>query len=134
MPKIMIIDDSLSALESIRGMLESAGLEVGAFSRWTDAAQALQSETVDLIVTDIYMPDGDGLDVIRAKRTMCPEVPIVAMSGMGGARDMLKVARLMGACQTLRKPFSKEQLLAAVGAAMQGNPQGQSSWSAGRSR
>lgn len=123
----MIIDDSLSVLESVRDMLESAGLEVGVFSRWTDAALTLQSETVDLIVTDIYMPDGDGLEVIRARRAKWPEVPIVAMSGMGGARDMLKVARLMGACQTLRKPFSKEQLLAAVGAAIQGSPQGQSS-------
>ncbi|MGJ5813183.1 response regulator [Paludibaculum fermentans] len=123
MPKILVIDDSPSVLEAIQAMLQAHGFEVLIHSRSATAFQRLQEEAVDLIVTDIYMPDADGLEVIRARRSVCPGVPIVAMSGMSGPRDMLKVARLMGACQTLRKPFTKEQLLAAIDAALEGSLQ-----------
>lgn len=123
MPKIVVIDDSESVLESIQTMLQSSGLEAEVFSKWASAFARVKADAVDLIITDIYMPEGDGLEVIRARRNMCPEIPIVAMSGMSGPRDMLKVARLMGACQTLRKPFSKEQLLQAIGAALEGSLQ-----------
>ncbi|MGC4049660.1 MAG: response regulator [Paludibaculum sp.] len=118
-----MIDDSPSMLESIQMMLQSSGFDVAVFSRWSNAHQKLQAEGVDLIITDIYMPDADGLEVIRARRSMCPHVPVVAMSGMSGTRDMLKVARLMGACLTLRKPFTKEQLLGAISSALVGNLQ-----------
>jgi DNA-binding response OmpR family regulator len=75
-------------------------------------------ERFDLIVTDIYMPDGDGLEVIRDLRRVRPNIPFIAMSGMTGQRDMLKVAKYLGASQTLLKPFSAGDLLAAVEAAI----------------
>ncbi|WP_321472958.1 response regulator [uncultured Paludibaculum sp.] len=118
MPKIVVIDDSPSTLEAVESMLAATGFEVSAFTMWASAVQKLTTEVVDLIITDVYMPGADGLEVIRARRHICPDVPVVAMSGMRGRRDMLKVARLMGACQTLRKPFSREELVAAVHAAL----------------
>jgi DNA-binding response OmpR family regulator len=79
-------------------------------------------EPFDLIVTDIYMPDGDGLEVIRELRRVRPNIHFIAMSGMTGQRDMLKVAKYLGACQTLQKPFSADDLLAAVEATIGRSP------------
>lgn len=114
MPKIIVIDDSPSALRAIESMLDDPRFDVAVFSMWAAAAEELKSTRVDLIITDVYMPETDGLEVLRARRTICPQVPVVAISGMDGHRDMLKVAKLMGACRTLRKPFAKEALLATI--------------------
>ena len=74
--------------------------------------------SVDLIVTDIYMPDKDGLEVIAEARRVCPGVPVIAVSSFTGARDMLRTAKLLGAICTLQKPFTDQNLLQAVSQAL----------------
>jgi CheY-like chemotaxis protein len=73
---------------------------------------------VDLIITDMYMPDKDGLEVIADARKVCPKVPVIAVSAAAGTKDVLHAAKLLGATCTLQKPFSKVQLLDAVAAVM----------------
>jgi DNA-binding response OmpR family regulator len=80
------------------------------------AAQIHRSDPVDLIITDLFMPDTDGLEIINQFRQTYPGVKIIAVSG-GGSRglvELLSVAKKMGAQRALMKPFSWEQLLAAV--------------------
>jgi CheY-like chemotaxis protein len=118
MPKILLIDDSTAALEIIGTILVDAGYQVVTRACGKCALQLLRREPFDLIVTDIYMPDEDGLEVIRDRGKICPSVPVVAISGVSGKRNMLGVAKRLGACQIVQKPCSKAELLNAVTAAL----------------
>jgi CheY-like chemotaxis protein len=118
MSRILVIDDSLSALQVTEMILSEAGHEARTCSSPKHALEVLESEPFDLIVTDIYMPEMDGLEVILEERRIRPDVPILAISGMTGARNMLKVAKQLGACQVVQKPFSKADLLDAIDAAL----------------
>jgi CheY-like chemotaxis protein len=118
MPRILVIDDSPSILELAETMLVSAGCEVVTCLDGETALRTLSRESFDVILTDIYMPGEDGLEVIRKAHQMGVRAPIIAVSGATGARNMLTVAKLMGAAQLLPKPFSRLELLAAVDAAL----------------
>ena len=119
MINIVVIDDSPEVLTICEALLSPGGYNVISFTSGKQAVDALRTTPVDLIVTDIYMPDHDGLDVIREARRICPQTPIIAMSGMTGSRDMMTPAGLLGACCTLAKPFSKRELLQVVEAVLE---------------
>ena len=95
-----------------------------------DGAQALrviQAETPDLLITDILMPNRDGIELIAAVRQDRPAVRILAISGRRhlGSVDLLDLAARLGAHDTLEKPFSTEALLekvAALGVTDAGGP------------
>ena len=114
MPHILVIDDSRSTLETVALMLVTAGHQVRCCADGKHAQQMMEHEAFDLVVTDIFMPEQDGLEIIREARRLQPKVPVLAMSGISGTLDMLPVAQRLGACQLLRKPFSTTDLLAAV--------------------
>lgn len=112
--KILVIDDSSTMLRIVRKTLEDAGYQVSTSQDAKTAVKLAAGEPFDLIITDIYMPDRDGLDLIRDLRRLSPGIPFVAMSGMTGQLNMLKVAKHLGASHTLQKPFLAQDLLAAV--------------------
>lgn len=116
MATILLLDDSRSVLEVASSFLSQSGHRVITCRSGKDAIERLDS--VDLLITDIYMPDEDGLEVIGKVRKLRPDLPILAMSGAAGERNLLQVARHLGARITLHKPFSKDELLAAVAAAL----------------
>lgn len=116
MATILLLDDSRSVLELASAFLSQSDHRVITCRSGKDAIARLDS--VDLLVTDIYMPDEDGLEVIRKVRRLRPDLPILAMSGAAGDRNLLQVARHLGARLTLHKPFSKDDLLSAVAAAL----------------
>jgi CheY-like chemotaxis protein len=118
MPSILIIDDSESALTFMEQILTGAGYRVISSLSASEATRLAARIEVDLIVTDIYMPGMDGLEVIVAARKTLPNIPVIAVSGAGVEKDMLHVARQLGAVLTLHKPFTKRQLLHAVGVAL----------------
>jgi DNA-binding NtrC family response regulator len=114
MGTILVIDDSASMLVTVAAILAEAGHEVLTCGSGKQAVPMLSGQALDLVITDIYMPDEDGLEIIRDTRRICPEVPVIAMSGMTGKWAMLKVAAHLGASGTLVKPFSPGQLLQVV--------------------
>ena len=118
MSRILVIDDSPSALEAVAMTLAQSGHQVSTCSDGKHARRILGREVFDLVLTDIYMPEEDGLQLIQEVRRRQPKLPVVAMSGGAGLVDMLPAARLLGACQILRKPFSGADLLAAVEVAL----------------
>ena len=71
---------------------------------------------MDLIVVDIFMPEMDGLELIPLIRKTRPATKIIAISGGSGLRDYLGTAKKLGAHDTLKKPFSFQELLDAVSA------------------
>jgi DNA-binding response OmpR family regulator len=80
---------------------------------------------VDVVITDLYMPNQEGLETIRELRSRFPTVAIIAMSGRPTAETMLSIAQKLGAVGVLQKPFVPQELLAAVTKALHGHSQSQ---------
>ena len=116
MQKILVIDDDAAILEVVNEILKREGYEVASVTNAREALEKFQDGRFDLVITDLFMPDKEGLETILDLRRKDREVRIIAMSGGGsiGANDSLSMARKFGAKQTLTKPFSRSELLAAV--------------------
>jgi CheY-like chemotaxis protein len=108
------VDDSIQILEGLELLLSEAGHQIMVSTDGNNAIQLLRRQAVDLIITDISMPELNGLELIRSTQQLCPPLPVIAMSGMTEMIDMLLLAEHLGACCTLQKPFSTAQLLQAV--------------------
>jgi CheY-like chemotaxis protein len=119
MARVLMVDNSEVVLKIAEDLLLETGNEVLAYTSSRQALQQLKTQSFDLIVTDIYMPDADGLEVIREAKQFSPQTPIIAMSGMTGRMNMLKVAQHLGACCTLLKPFTRTEFLSAVSTALE---------------
>jgi CheY-like chemotaxis protein len=80
----------------------------------------LKEQSPDLVITDIFMPEGDGFEMLNELRGREPKVPVIAMSG-GGVQDgldVLAIAGRLGATKVLYKPFARRQLLDAIAEAL----------------
>ncbi len=113
--RVLVIDDEPGLRQVIRRMLEPAGHEVVEAENGRAGAQALHAAPFDVVLTDIIMPEQEGMETIGEMRKLNKTVRIVAMSG-GGIKDLdvLLLARRLGADATLAKPFRKDDLLACV--------------------
>lgn len=113
---ILIIDDSDDFRETLCSLIQDKGYAVKAVANGLEASRLLATESFALVVTDMFMPEKDGFQVIRDVHRMYPELPIVAMSGGGIVRrgEHLKVARFFGARAILRKPFTEKQLFSTI--------------------
>ncbi len=115
--RILLADDDEAVRSVLRRSLERAGYEVREASDGRAALKLLASTPADLIITDLVMPEMEGIEFILAMRKTHPKLPVIAMSGGGravGPDDYLKIARACGAVKILAKPFETEQLLAAM--------------------
>ena len=95
--------------------LEGSGHQVIAYGNGRVALDDLANHAADLVVTDIFMPEMEGLETIREVRALYPAMPIIAMSGISFAdRDYLEMAEKFGAVASLKKPFRPAQLTELV--------------------
>ncbi len=108
MAKILIVDDDSAVRGVLRSALESAEHLVAEATGGDAAMQTADGTSFDLVITDIFMPDGDGIDLIRHLRRQDEHLPIVAMTGGGSYFDTsyCDTASALGASATLPKPFS----------------------------
>ncbi|MBS0662921.1 MAG: response regulator [Verrucomicrobia bacterium] len=120
--KILVIDDEPEICELTKLLLERAGHEVLTATNGNAAIRLFNEQIFDLVITDILMPDRDGLEVIAELRRKHPAVRIIASSGGGrvSSDSYLHIARKTGAHALLAKPFTLTELHASVTAAMQG--------------
>ena len=116
MARILVIDDEELIRETIRMKLEQSGHEVIEAGNGVEGLLALEQHAVDLVVTDIIMPEQEGIETIRRIRDRDPHVGIIAISGGGRTRNFgfLEFAKKLGANSALSKPFTGTQLLALV--------------------
>ena len=108
MSRILVIDDLKQIRLVIQELLEVDGHDVDLAENGRTALKMTESNSYDLIITDLYMPEKDGLEVIKALKKSLKQVKIIAMSGGGVkkfADDMLKSAKIMGAAVALQKPL-----------------------------
>jgi len=129
MARILVVDDDALVRATIRLTLERAKhavIEAGDGRSALAAVAAAGAEPVDLVVTDVIMPELDGIGLVTELRKSYPSLRIVAVSGGGrtGNLDYLRMAKALGAHAILPKPFTPEQLVAAVDAALQATPEG----------
>jgi CheY-like chemotaxis protein len=118
--RILVIDDNPSVLSSIRQVLEAAGFEVEAAANGREGIRRFEAAPPDLVITDIIMPECEGIEVIREIRGDRPMQPILAISGSRsrGHIDYLRMAECLGANAVLAKPFAAAELLAKVEACL----------------
>ena len=112
--RLIVVDDNADMRESLKMLLEVGGYEVATAPDGRHALELQGTAPADVLITDIFMPDIDGLETINQFRTQFPAVKIIAMSG-GGRRamgaDYLSTAGVAGADAILEKPFTRETLM-----------------------
>lgn len=122
MSAILVIDDDASVREVVSEMLRLEGHEVTIAENGRDAIPLLSAHEFDLVITDLIMPEKEGIETISEIRRTDRRIPIVAISGGGrlGPGDYLETARYIGADATLAKPFARQELLATIEALLKG--------------
>ena len=116
MARILVIDDDALLRGAIRVVLESAGYEVIEAGDGGAGLRLYREQGAELLLVDLFIPEPDGLEVIRTVRAEVPDAKIIAMSGGGSLKlDLLAAAEAFGASLALWKPFVPSVLLSAVG-------------------
>lgn len=117
--RVLVVDDEAGVRRSIERVLSVAGYHVTAVADGARALQKLEADVFDLLIIDVYMPDMDGLGLMRELRSRGDTTPILAVSGGGDSphalnpEGALEVAQAFGA-GILPKPFTVDDLMGAV--------------------
>jgi CheY-like chemotaxis protein len=116
MARILIIDDEAMIRELLMEMLEREGYETITASDGKDGMRVYRENPADLIITDIIMPEKEGIETIMEIRRDFRDAKVIAMSGGGriGSETYLQIAKAFGANGTLAKPFDRQELLKQV--------------------
>ena len=112
MARILIVDDEESDLLLQRTILERNGHETHVAANGLEALRGYVGEGIEIVVTDLQMPEVHGLELITILRDFSPRPSIIAVSGTGS--EQLAMAKALGAEFTLTKPLDPERLIAAV--------------------
>jgi DNA-binding response OmpR family regulator len=116
MAKILVIDDDALVRNTILRILKASGFEVILAEDGVKGMAAFRKEMPDLIITDIIMPEQEGIQTIVQMRRERPDTKIIAISGGGriGNADFLSMARSLGANDIVSKPFTPQKLVSSV--------------------
>lgn len=114
--RILLIEDDEPVRIIFAKLLAQHGYSVAEASNGRAAMEQIQQAPVQLVITDMIMPEMDGMETIVALRRLYPGVKIIAISesGLGPAENSLKIARALGAHKTLVKPLDSQQIISAV--------------------
>ena len=114
--KVLLIDDDDFFRGLVGGAMDKHGYRTTIAFDGEDAAKKMKNEDFDLVITDLFMPNKEGFEVIQEIRAIDPKIKIIAISsdGLAGFSSFLKMAQAFGANGSLQKPFSMEQLIAKI--------------------
>lgn len=112
MKSILVIDDDLLFSKVLAKFLERCGYRVRVASNGDEGISRYREEVADLVITDLRMPDKDGLETIAELHKDNPDLKLIVISG--GGQGELPKARKLGARHTFLKPFDTEQLLETI--------------------
>jgi len=114
--RILIIDDDKPVRDSLGAMLSAVGHDVRLAAHGREGIDCVPSFRPQLVITDLLMPEMEGMETIRILRQLQPDLPIIAISGRERYReiDYLDLAGRLGASQALRKPVSPARLLMVI--------------------
>jgi two-component system, chemotaxis family, chemotaxis protein CheY len=114
--KVFVVEDDPITREIITVSLQVSGHTVQSFENGRKAIEVLAYESADLMITDILMPEMDGVEILREIQRLQPQLPVLAISGGGslGPTNYLGIAQVFGAAAVLAKPFSPDELIELV--------------------
>lgn len=112
MAKVLVIDDDPKVRSVVARFVELEGHTVVQAENGKEAISQLEGDPADLVISDIFMPEMDGIEVLIQLREHFPDAKLVAMSGGGAiaASHVLKTAKVLGAVAVLEKPFDLEDI------------------------
>lgn len=122
---VLVVEDVPEVRKAIADCLRREGHVIHCASDGREGLRLMASVPLDLVITDILMPEKDGLEILAEARQKYPPPPVIAVSGGGylaDKRSCLKAAKALGAAATIEKPFTREELLGAVGRALTPEP------------
>lgn len=124
MVRILVIDDEDDVRYTVSRMLSRYGHDVEVAGDGAQGITKQRATPFDVVITDLVMPEKEGIETIREMHVDFPDLPIIAMSGGGrkGTSSYLDVAGFMGAVVTLPKPFIESDLIAAIDKALGAQP------------
>ena len=116
MARVLIVDDDPQVRGLLERIVQRAGHETEVLDDGWRVVEVCCQISPDVVITDLLMPNQDGLETIQLLRREIPDVKIIAITGAvcDGPLDFLAIARKFGASVTLRKPFRNEELLTAL--------------------
>jgi CheY-like chemotaxis protein len=121
--RILVIDDDDLVRSTVEAMLQTVGHEVVLAGNGDQGLRQLEAGPVDLIITDVFMPQKEGIETLREMRRRGIKTAVIVMTGGPSVRldthrradvNYLQMAKTFGANATIQKPFSRQQLLAVV--------------------
>lgn len=119
---VLLVDDDELFRTMLEEMVRREGYQVRAVTNGNEALHAIERQSPDLIITDILMPEKDGIELITELAQRGSHIPIIAVSGGRRAISLefnLESAKLMGVRATLPKPFTREALRRAIAEALE---------------
>jgi CheY-like chemotaxis protein len=114
--RVLVVDDDPQMRAMVARVLQPAGCDVRLAANGAEALRALERGDIDLVVTDLLMPDIDGIELIRTLAARAPELPVAVLSGAdaSGPGNLLWAALMFGAAAALEKPIAPAELRATV--------------------
>lgn len=119
--RILVIDDEAIVRVSCERVLTPEGYDVLVTSEGSEALELLGEEHVDLVLTDLKMPDMDGLEVLKSIKKKWPDIIVVIVTGYGTISTAVQAIKL-GAYEYIEKPFTPEDILNVIKKAFASNP------------
>lgn len=113
-PRVLVIDDEEPIRQLLRETLEDAGYQVWEAPTGIEGLRQVRAQPIDLVITDILMSDMDGLEMVGMLHRDFPGIRIIAISGGSKDLDYCAVAKMLGAHETIPKPFALSHLLETV--------------------
>ena len=119
--QIFFVDDEPNVREMVGRTLEQADLKVSYFASAAECLKQLHSQTCDLLITDVKMPEMDGIELLIEVRRIIPPLPVLIISGYGDI-SMAVIALKAGAADFIVKPLERQSFLSAVESVLKRNP------------
>ena len=117
MANILVVDDEAPVRNLLSDVLEKEGYSVFTAETGVEASSIYDSNDIDLVITDLVMPEKGGIDLIMELKKKDPNIKVIAISGGGGITgrfDYLPIAKLVGATEIIAKPFQVTEIRAQV--------------------
>ena len=111
--KILVIDDDAMVLQLSEDILKRTDYEVKTAADGAEGIRLIEKETFDLIITDVKMPDMNGLEVLKRAKNISPWMPVLMVTGFGDIPTAVKAVK-MGAADFVEKPLERESFLRLV--------------------
>ncbi|OEU65264.1 MAG: response regulator receiver protein [Desulfovibrio sp. S3730MH75] len=116
MPRILVVDDDPISRQILRAMLEKEGHTISEAEDGVKAINNYDKDRIDLVITDIFMPEKEGVQTVRELMKENPDVKIIAVSGGSSSAnyDSLDWVKMFGVKHTFTKPFNSKEIIAAI--------------------